>query len=137
MILFLLFGAAAAVVVLDAVTKQAVTGRVAAGHPAPTGRWGVRVVTNHRGGLVGLGVGGAVVLLVAVSASAAMLSVVAGDHWLALGLGATVGGAAANVGDRVRRGSVIDFVAAGPWPVFNLADAAMVVGLVLCVWTLV
>jgi signal peptidase II len=44
-----------------------------------------------------------------------------------------IGGAAGNIVDRIRRGGVIDFVAAGPWPVFNLADAAMTIGLLLAV----
>jgi signal peptidase II len=43
-------------------------------------------------------------------------------------IGATVGGATGNVLDRLRRGAVVDFVAIGPWPVFNLADAALVAG---------
>ena len=30
--------------------------------------------------------------------------------------------------DRLRRGAIMDFVAIGPWQVFNLADAALVVG---------
>jgi signal peptidase II len=30
--------------------------------------------------------------------------------------------------DRLMRGAVVDFVAIGPWPVFNLADAALVAG---------
>ena len=42
-----------------------------------------------------------------------------------------IGGAAGNLADRVRRGAVVDFVALGPWPVFNLADAAMTVGLLM------
>jgi signal peptidase II len=50
---------------------------------------------------------------------------------VAAGLGLVAGGAAGNVVDRLRRGAVVDFVAAGRWPVFNVADAAMVVGVVL------
>ena len=45
-----------------------------------------------------------------------------------VGIGAAVGGATGNVIDRLRRGAVVDFVAIGPWPVFNLADAALVAG---------
>jgi signal peptidase II len=46
----------------------------------------------------------------------------------AAGLGAALGGAAGNVLDRLRRGSVVDFVSIGWWPTFNLADAAIVGG---------
>jgi signal peptidase II len=45
-----------------------------------------------------------------------------------------VGGALGNLIDRVRWGSVLDYVAAGPWPTFNVADIAIVVGAVLVGW---
>jgi signal peptidase II len=45
-----------------------------------------------------------------------------------IGIGAALGGATGNVLDRLVRGAVVDFVAIGPWPVFNLADAALVAG---------
>ena len=45
-----------------------------------------------------------------------------------IGIGAVVGGATGNALDRLRRGAVVDFLAIGPWPVFNLADAALVAG---------
>jgi len=51
---------------------------------------------------------------------------------VAISLGAIVGGALANVIDRVRFGAVIDFIHAHigdwSWYVFNLADAAIVCG---------
>lgn len=62
---------------------------------------------------------------------------------LAIGLGLLLGGAAGNLIDRVFRhhhGAVIDFVDAlrvgshDWWPVFNVADAAVVVGVVTLVW---
>jgi signal peptidase II len=80
-------------------------------------------------------------LLVAVA-----LAVVAGlvfwlsrarQAWLRATLGAIVGGALGNVLDRVRFGAVADFFDAhlGPWhwPAFNVADAAISVGVVLLV----
>jgi signal peptidase II len=54
-----------------------------------------------------------------------------------IGIGAVIGGAAGNVFDRVRRGAVVDFIAVGPWPVFNLADAAIVAGVALVLLQLV
>ncbi|GAB4172937.1 MAG: signal peptidase II [Thalassobaculales bacterium] len=51
---------------------------------------------------------------------------------VALGLGAVLGGAAGNVIDRLRFGAVVDFidvhVAGWHWPAFNLADAAISLG---------
>ena len=43
-------------------------------------------------------------------------------------LGTALGGATGNVIDRVWRGGVIDFIDLRFWPVFNLADAAIVAG---------
>lgn len=52
-------------------------------------------------------------------------------------LGLIAGGALGNLVDRVRFGEVIDFLDFRVWPVFNLADSAIVVGsalLVLAFW---
>ena len=56
---------------------------------------------------------------------------------LRLSLGLQLGGAAGNLLDRLRMGHVTDFVDVGPWPIFNLADASIVVGLILLVWIFV
>ena len=53
---------------------------------------------------------------------------------LAVGFGLVIGGALGNIGDRLFRhngGSVIDFIHTGFWPTFNLADSAVVIGLVV------
>ncbi|MFO0780292.1 MAG: signal peptidase II [Candidatus Gracilibacteria bacterium] len=42
-----------------------------------------------------------------------------------------VGGATGNLFDRLTRGYVIDFVAIGWWPVFNLADVLLTTGIFL------
>lgn len=58
----------------------------------------------------------------------------AGTRWLALGLGLVIGGALGNVIDRLLYGAVADFFhfhALGySWYVFNVADAAIVLGVV-------
>lgn len=48
-----------------------------------------------------------------------------------------LGGALGNLIDRVHQGHVTDFLDVGPWPVFNLADSAIVVGLIMMGWLLV
>jgi signal peptidase II len=50
------------------------------------------------------------------------------------GIGAALGGAAGNLVDILRRRAVTDFIDLGWWPVFNLADVAIVIGLVLGFW---
>lgn len=59
---------------------------------------------------------------------------------VAAALGLLLGGALGNVGDRLFRhipyhhGSVVDFIqAASWWPVFNVADSSIVIGVVLLV----
>ncbi len=58
-------------------------------------------------------------------------------RWVAVALGAVVGGAIGNVIDRLRFGAVVDFVDAHAWDwhwyVFNLADAAIVCGVAVLV----
>ena len=53
---------------------------------------------------------------------------------LRFSLGLQIGGAFGNLIDRVRLGHVTDFLDVGPWPVFNVADSSIVVGLVLLGW---
>ena len=48
---------------------------------------------------------------------------------LRLSLGLQLGGAVGNLLDRLRLGEVVDFVDVGPWPIFNVADSAIVVGI--------
>ncbi len=47
---------------------------------------------------------------------------------LALCLGLQLGGASGNLLDRIRDGYVFDFIDLTWWPVFNVADSAIVVG---------
>jgi len=42
-----------------------------------------------------------------------------------------LGGALGNIVDRVRVGAVIDFLKLPHWPAFNVADAAICVGVVI------
>ena len=55
---------------------------------------------------------------------------------LRFSLALQLGGAFGNLLDRLRLGAVTDFIDVGPWPVFNLADASIVTGLLLLVWVL-
>ncbi len=47
------------------------------------------------------------------------------------GFGAALGGATSNLIDWLRRGAVMDFIDLRIWPVFNIADAAIVLGVVV------
>jgi len=50
-------------------------------------------------------------------------------------LGLIVGGALGNLIDRIMYGSVVDFISVGWFPVFNIADSAIVCGgIILVLW---
>ncbi len=54
------------------------------------------------------------------------------DNWtLRLALGLQLGGAAGNLVDRLSMGKVTDFISIGHFPVFNIADSAISVGVVV------
>lgn len=57
--------------------------------------------------------------------------IVASPLLVRVALGLILGGAIGNLIDRVRLGHVVDFIDLGWWPVFNLADSSIVVGVVL------
>ncbi|MDD4238388.1 MAG: signal peptidase II [Desulfotomaculaceae bacterium] len=60
-----------------------------------------------------------------------------GSPILRYGLSLIVGGALGNLADRLRYGQVVDFLDFRVWPVFNLADTAIVIGAGLLVLELV
>ena len=50
---------------------------------------------------------------------------------IALAIGLQLGGAIGNLIDRLRVGAVVDFLDVGWWPIFNLADSSIVVGMAI------
>jgi len=56
---------------------------------------------------------------------------------LRLSLGLQIGGAVGNLLDRVRLGHVTDFMDVGTWPVFNVADASIITGLVILAYVFI
>jgi signal peptidase II len=75
-------------------------------------------------------------LLVVAGAVAGALRLPPGHRLLRLSLGLVVGGAIGNLIDRLRFGLVVDFLDFRIWPVFNLADTAIVTGAFLLLYTL-
>ena len=52
-----------------------------------------------------------------------------------ISLGLQLGGAMGNMWDRVQHGSVVDFVDIGFWPIFNIADISIMIGVtILAIW---
>jgi signal peptidase II len=135
-----LYATAAVVYALDRMTKLWVEAALA-------GRPPIEIVpgvlsfnyTTNSGGAFGLGrsapwvFAGATVL---VSVVIVFVSFRLDRRPLALALGLILGGALGNLTDRILNGpglsgSVIDFIDLQVWPVFNLADASIVVGAIV------
>jgi lipoprotein signal peptidase len=54
-----------------------------------------------------------------------------------IGLGAAIGGSASNLVDRLRYGTAVDIVRLRGWSVFNLADVAIILGVLVTVCAIV
>ncbi len=59
------------------------------------------------------------------------------DKLSAIGFGLVTGGAIGNLIDRIVYGHVIDFIDVRVWPVFNIADSAITIGVVLLILKMV
>lgn len=51
--------------------------------------------------------------------------------WVQVAMGLVLGGALGNIVDRLRLGYVVDFISVGWWPLFNLADSGVTVGVTM------
>jgi signal peptidase II len=137
LVLTMLYGVAAGVYLLDRVTKLIVEATLRGEEPVVLIPRVLQLnYTENPGGAFSL-FGSApwlffgatvVVCTVIVVASRNVRSLV-----LAAGLGLVLGGALGNLTDRIVRGpglsgKVVDFVDFMVWPVFNAADAAIVIG---------
>lgn len=127
-----LAAAVAVTVALDQGTKGLVTSAIARGESVNV-FIGVDL-TNVRntgvafGAFAGAGTPIVIVSALALGALVVFFAVNAATPWLWLPVGMVLGGAVANLADRAREGAVIDFIDVVAWPAFNLADAAIVLG---------
>jgi signal peptidase II len=65
---------------------------------------------------------------IAIAAVLVRAGMIAENALNAVAIGAALGGAAGNIADRLRHGAIVDFIAIGRYPLFNLADVAIVTG---------
>jgi signal peptidase II len=124
---------AAAVVAADQALKQWVVSSIERGEERDV-FFGIDLtyVRNEGVAFGALGDGGALVVVLTVVALAGLTLYFAFNArrpWLWLPAGAIIGGALGNLADRAREGAVIDYVDPVLWPAFNLADAAIVIGI--------
>jgi signal peptidase II len=53
------------------------------------------------------------------------------SRWVQVAMGFVLGGAIGNIIDRLRYGYVVDFIQVGWWPIFNVADSGVSVGVTM------
>lgn len=145
--LLILPATAALVLLADQVTKHLVATRLEVGQPWDPVSWlapilSITHVTNT-GVAFGLlqGLGNVFVIAHVVAAVAIIVysrRLPPGQWALRTALGLALGGALGNLVDRVRQGYVVDFIDVNFWPftefpVFNVADSSIVVGVALLI----
>ena len=129
---------AAAVFIVDRVTKNLVASQIEYGSEVAIVDHLVGI-TNLRnsGAAFGFAPAGAGLFLIASVLVAIGLAVYVlrnpGDQWSFGALGLIMGGTVGNGFDRIVHGTVTDFINFHFWPVFNLADSAITVGVVLLI----
>ncbi|MGV0625834.1 signal peptidase II [Mycolicibacter minnesotensis] len=139
----LLLSVAAVVLLADVVTKVIAVKMLTPGQPVPiigdTVTW---TLVRNSGAAFSMATSYTWVLT--LIASSVVLGIIWMSRrlvspWWALGLGMILGGATGNLVDRFFRapghlqGHVVDFLSVGWWPVFNVADPAVVGGAILLV----
>jgi len=132
----LVFGLIAiGVFALDRITKSLVVAQVPYGTEVPVIGHLVGIINVHNSGAAfGLAPAGAGFFLVAAVAIAVGLAVYVarnpGDLWTDAALGLIMGGTLGNGYDRIMFGTVTDFINFHFWPVFNVADSGVSIGVV-------
>ena len=138
-----LFGMAGVIIALDQWTKQLVRTNI-----APSDWWlpdglnwlmpYARIINWHNSGAAfGSFQGYSWIFSILAFGVAAMIiyyypRVDSADWWLKLAMGMQMGGALGNVIDRLmQQGQVTDFISVGTFPVFNVADASISVGVAI------
>ena len=132
---WLMFGLALG---LDQLTKWLVTSNMVRSQSIPEeGFFRITYVWNT-GSAFGLFTGHGEVLTVVSLVAVALLIFFyrhAGQESLIvrMAIGLQLGGALGNIVDRFRLGHVTDFIDVGPWPIFNIADSSIVIGISIMV----
>jgi signal peptidase II len=125
------------VLALDQATKAAVEDRIAIGEKVDVLGPLKLTLAHNEGVAFGLaGGGGALLVAVTLAALAFVVYLFAREParpWMWMPTGLLAGGAVGNLVDRVRAGAVTDFVDLPSWPPFNLADAAITLGVILLI----
>ena len=137
---FLLPVVAILTLVVDRISKWVVMDSLKLGESwnpvAALERWVSLTYVTNTGAVFGLfpdhGVIFMVIAVVVIAAIILYYRHLPGAQWLVqISLGLQLGGALGNLVDRLRYGHVIDFIDFKVWPVFNVADSSIFVGVVI------
>jgi signal peptidase II len=124
------------VIVVDQLSKQAVEHSIVPGEEQKL-LPGIELVNTRNHGvafgfLPGNHVGVTILISLALLALLVYFALHATQPWMWLPTGMLIGGALGNILDRVRHGSVTDFVKFPlGWPPFNLADTSITLGILI------
>jgi signal peptidase II len=127
---------AVVVVAADQLSKSAVEDSIVPGEARGV-LPGIQLVNTHNRGvafgfLPGSHVGVTILIVVALVALLVYFARHASTHLIWLPTGMLLGGALGNIVDRVRHGSVTDFIKLPlGWPPFNLADTSITIGILV------
>ena len=137
--MLLLLSVFGVVVVMDQLTKAMVVARLQEGaYTSGFGGVRFRYVVNRRrpwGSIRAVRV--MAVAWLALVLAAFIVGALIDTPALHVALGALLGGATGNLIDGMSRNGVTDFIDLRVWPVFNLADSAIVVGAGFLAWILI
>ena len=128
-----------AVLFLDQLSKYLVRANIPLGQTFPHD-WPIRFTNVYNtGAAFGIFPNGSFVLIIVSFVAIGVMLFFYRTHALPgtltrVTLGMQLGGAIGNLSDRIRFGQVTDFIDFRVWPVFNVADSAVVIGIAILVW---
>jgi signal peptidase II len=137
---FLLLPVFALVVVIDQITKALIRANLHIYESVPDEGFFRFTYTTNTGAVFGVFSDQTFIMTIASIVGVGILLFFYHSHsgsgsekLVRLSLGLLLGGAIGNLIDRIWLGKVTDFLDVGPWPIFNLADSAIVTGIVILV----
>ena len=132
----LLLSTLVVVLIMDQFSKELVQQYLKLGEAFPDDGPLRLIHTTNSGGVFGVFPNQTVFLIIASFVGIAILILIyRSQPWpgqlVRLSLGLQLGGATGNLLDRLRHGEVVDFIDVGPWPIFNVADSSIVIGITI------
>ena len=135
---WIVIGSAAVALVADQISKYLVRANMAIGESWPAEGFFRLTHGTNSGSAFGLFQDYTLILTIASLFAIGFIIYFYQSHsdsaWLSrLTIGLLLGGAVGNLIDRVIAGRVTDFIDVGPWPIFNIADSSITVGITLLI----